>query len=171
MQPPAVFQEYLFCLPVECHQFLFSLPNTFSRPSWKFQDPDPLTFDLWRHNWGHVRRKMCSVAHNLQASPFLLVIWILHEYYLGHVVPSSTQAFHRSSGPTQVNRGQLRSNEVNDLCRLFRILLLSKVIWGADFESDIHFTLRDLKWDHGTTESSKVNDVIWPENDFLIFDP
>ena len=36
MQPPAVFQEYLFCLPVECHQFLFSLPNTFSRPSWKF---------------------------------------------------------------------------------------------------------------------------------------
>ena len=37
----------------------------------------------------------------------------------GHVVSSSTRAFHRSSGPTQVNRGQLRSNEVNDFCRLF----------------------------------------------------
>ena len=50
-----------------------------------------------------------------------------------------------SSGPTQVNRGQLRSNEVNDLCRLFRVLLLSKVIWGADFDSDIHFALRRLE--------------------------
>ena len=30
-----------------------------------------------------------------------------------NVVPSSTHAFHRSSGPTKVNRGQLRSNEVN----------------------------------------------------------
>ena len=45
MQPPAVFQEYLFCLPVECHQFLFSLPNTFSRPSWKFSRPWPP--NLW----------------------------------------------------------------------------------------------------------------------------
>ena len=73
---PCGFSEIFFCLLVECHQFLYSLPNTFSRPSWKFQDPDPLTFDLWRHNWGHIRRKMCSVAHNLQASPFLLVIWM-----------------------------------------------------------------------------------------------
>ena len=28
MQPtPAVFLEYLFCLPVECHQFFYSLPT------------------------------------------------------------------------------------------------------------------------------------------------
>ena len=69
----------------------------------------------------------------------------------GHVVPSSTHAFQRSSGPTQVNRGQLRSNEVNELCRLFRVLLPTKVIWGADFDSDIHFALRWLEmrpWSH-----------------------
>ena len=48
MQPPAVFQG-------------------------KFQDPDPqpLTYDVIT---GGEWRKMCSVAHNLQASPFLLVI-------------------------------------------------------------------------------------------------
>ena len=88
---------------------------------------------------------MRSVGHNLQTSPFLLVIW------MWHVVPCSTHAFHRSSGPTQVNWGQLRSNEVNDLCRLFRVLLPSKVIWGADFDSDIHFALRMLvmrSWNH-----------------------
>ena len=64
---------------------------------------------------------------------------------------SSTRAFHRSSGPTQVNRGQLRSNEVNDLCRLFRVILPSKVIWVADFDSDIHFALKRLEmrsWNH-----------------------
>ena len=52
---------------------------------------------------------------------------------------------------TEVNRGQLRSNEVNDLCRLFRFLLPSKVIWGADFDSDIHFAPRRLEmtsWNH-----------------------
>ena len=72
-------------------------------------------------------------------------------YECGHVVPSSTHAFHRSSGPTQVNRGQLRSNEVNDLCRLFWVLVPSKVIWGADFDSNILFALRILEmrsWNH-----------------------
>ena len=61
---------------------------------------------------------------------FALFRYKSNNYECGHVVAGSTQAFHRSSGPTQVNRGQLRSNEVNDLCRLFRILclLLSKVI-------------------------------------------
>ena len=45
-----------------------------------------------------------------KTSPFLPVIsmWTCST--------NSTHAFHRSSGPTQVNRGQLRSNEVNDLC-------------------------------------------------------
>ena len=66
-------------------------------------------------------------------------------YECGHVVPSITHTFHRSFSPTQVNRGQLRSNEVNDLCRLFRVLLPSKVIWSADFDSDIHFALRRLE--------------------------
>ena len=45
----------------------------------------------------------------------------------------------------------MRSNEVNDLCRIFRVLLPSKVIWGADFDSDIHFALRRLEtrsWNH-----------------------
>ena len=55
--------------------FSIAFRPSFLRPPWKFQDPDPLTLDLWRHNWGHVRRKMRSVAHNLQTSPFLLVIW------------------------------------------------------------------------------------------------
>ena len=56
--------------------FSIAFPPSFLRPPWKFQDPDPLTFDLRRHNWGHVRRKMRSVAHNLQTSPYLLVIWM-----------------------------------------------------------------------------------------------
>ena len=36
-------------------------------------------------------------------------------YECGHVVPSTTHGFHRSSDLTTVNRGQLRSNEANDL--------------------------------------------------------
>ena len=152
---------------------------------WKFQDPDSLTFDPWRHNWGHVRRKKRSVAHNLQTSPFLLVIWMWtcstnrgvadggvggywppHFWKPGRSTPqirewggqnpvffrffgcfgglppcrrfdpplknpwrrtwvsSSTHAFHRSSSPTQVNRGQLRSIEANCLCRLFEFYCL-----------------------------------------------
>ena len=50
-----------------------------------------------------------------------------------------------SSGPTKVNRRQRRSNEVNDLCRLFGVLLPSRVIWSADFNADIHFALRRLE--------------------------
>ena len=49
---------------------------------------------------------------------------------------------------TEVNWGQMRSMTFPDF---FRVLLPSKVIWGADFDSDIHFTLRRLKmtsWNH-----------------------
>ena len=108
------------------------------------------TFDLWRHNWGHVRRKMRSVQHatwSITCKHRRFCQW----YECGHLVPSSTHAFDRSSGPTQVNRGQMRSNVANELCRLFRVLLPSKVIWGADFDSDIHFALRRLEmrsWNH-----------------------
>ena len=43
---------------------------------------------------------------------------------------------------TDVNRGQMRSMTFADF---FRVLLPSKVIWGADFDSDIHFALRRLE--------------------------
>ena len=43
---------------------------------------------------------------------------------------------------TEVNWGQMRSMTFADF---FRVLLPSKVIWGADFDSDIHFTLRRLE--------------------------
>ena len=43
---------------------------------------------------------------------------------------------------TEVNWGKMRSTTLADF---FRALLPSKVIWGADFDSDIHFTLRRLK--------------------------
>ena len=56
------------------------------------------------------------LARDLFTFGHLLMITL---YECGHVVRSSTHAFHRSSGPTQVNRGQLRSNEANDLCRFF----------------------------------------------------
>ena len=49
---------------------------------------------------------------------------------------------------TEVNWGQMRSMNFADF---FRILPLSEVIWGAVFESDIHFTLRLLEirsWNH-----------------------
>ena len=49
---------------------------------------------------------------------------------------------------TEVNWDQMRSMTFADF---FRVLLLSKVIWGADFDSDIHFALRRLEmksWSH-----------------------
>ena len=49
---------------------------------------------------------------------------------------------------TEVNWGQMRSMTFADF---FRVLLPSKVIWGADFDSDIHFALRILEmrsWNH-----------------------
>ena len=49
---------------------------------------------------------------------------------------------------TEVNWGQMRSMTFADF---FRVLLPSKVIWGADFDSDIHFALRRLEtrsWNH-----------------------
>ena len=49
---------------------------------------------------------------------------------------------------TEVNWGQMRSMTFADF---FRVPLLSKVIWGADFDSDIHFALRRLEmrsWNH-----------------------
>ena len=32
MQPPAVFLEYLFCLPFECHHFSIAFRLSFLRP-------------------------------------------------------------------------------------------------------------------------------------------
>ena len=67
---------------------------------------------------------------------------------------------------TEVNWGQMRSMTFADF---LRVLLLSKVIWGADFDSYIHFALRRLEmrsWNHRVI---KVNDVIWPENVFFAF--
>ena len=49
---------------------------------------------------------------------------------------------------TEVNRGQMRSMTFADF---FRVLLPSKVNWGADSDSDIHFALRRLEmrsWNH-----------------------
>ena len=49
---------------------------------------------------------------------------------------------------TEVNWGQMRSVTFADF---LRVLLPSKVIWGADFDSDIHFALRILEmrsWNH-----------------------
>ena len=58
-----------------------------------------------------------TAVHSIQGRPLHTKTDIMHS--TGHSV------LRRS---TEVNRGQLMSNEVNDLCRLFRILLLSKVI-------------------------------------------
>ena len=49
---------------------------------------------------------------------------------------------------TEVNWGQMKSMTFADF---FRVLLPSKVIWSADFDSDIHFALRRLEkrsWNH-----------------------
>ena len=43
---------------------------------------------------------------------------------------------------TEVNWGQMRSMTFADF---FRVLLPSQVIWGADFDSDIHFALKRLE--------------------------
>ena len=49
---------------------------------------------------------------------------------------------------TEVNWGQMRSMT---FAYFFRVLLPCEVIWGADFDSDIHFALRILEmrsWNH-----------------------
>ena len=49
---------------------------------------------------------------------------------------------------TEVKWGQMKPMTFADF---FRVLLPSKVIWGADFDSDIHFALRRLEmtsWNH-----------------------
>ena len=74
--PLQFFRNLFFVYWSNATNFSIAYRTYFLRPSWKFPDPDPLTFDLWRHNWDNVRRKMRSVAHNLQASSFLLVIWM-----------------------------------------------------------------------------------------------
>ena len=56
--------------------FSIAFRPSFYVPPENFKTLTPLTFDLWRHNWGHVRRKMRSVAHNLQTLSFLLAIWM-----------------------------------------------------------------------------------------------
>ena len=43
---------------------------------------------------------------------------------------------------TEVNWGQMKSMNLTDF---FRVHLPSKVIWGADFDSDIHFALGRLE--------------------------
>ena len=76
---------------------------------------------------------------------FLLVIWmwICNQVVLMH---STGHPVLRRS--TEVNWGQMRSMTFADF---FRVLLPFKVIWGADFDSDIHFGLRRLEtksWNH-----------------------
>ena len=181
---PAVFQEYLFCSLVECHQFFHSLltivcdvcdhvvgwvffcaiPSIWNLivfiarlyilwlyllvchvlfPDFVYYWAQPvggsmlinnkqilftslenfktlpqLIFYLRRHNWGHVRRKFRFEAHFSLWLASIAVSASDMNVDNGHVVSSSIRAFHMSSGPTQVNRGQLRSNEVNYLCRL-----------------------------------------------------
>ena len=56
---------------------------------------------------------------------------------------------------TEVSCGQMRSMT---FANFFRVLLFSKVIWGAYFESDIHFTLRWLEirsWDHRVVKGQR----------------
>ena len=90
---------------------------SFLRPPENLKTLTPLTFHLWRHNWGHVRRKMRSVAHNLQTLPFFASDMDVDMWYQVVLIHSTGHLVLRRS--TEVNRGQLRSNEVNDLCRLF----------------------------------------------------
>ena len=106
MQLPCGFSGISFCLPVEWYHFFYSFPPIFLRPPWKFQDPDPPNIWLWRHSWGHLRRKMRSVAHNLQTSLFFLVVW-MWAWSTKYIV-----LMHSTGHPVllQVNRGQLRSN-------------------------------------------------------------
>ena len=92
---------------------------------------------------------MRSVAHNLQTSPFLLVIWMwtcsTKQY---SCIPQVIRSYAGQPRSTEVKWGKMRSMTFADF---FRVILPSKVIWGADFDWDIHFVLRKLEmrsWNH-----------------------
>ena len=77
MQPPLRFFWNIFFVNRSIVTiFSIAFRPSFLRPPENFKTLIPLKFYLWRHNWGHFRRKMRSVGHNLQTSPFLLVIWM-----------------------------------------------------------------------------------------------
>ena len=81
-------------------------------------------------------------------------------YECGHVV--QVVLMHSTGHPvlrrsTEVNWGQMRSMTFADF---FRVLLPSKVIWGADFDSDNHFALRRLEmtsWNHQVINRSMTS--------------
>ena len=60
---PLRFFRNIFFYRSNVINFSIAYRTSFFHPSWKFSDPDRLNFDLWRHNWGHVGRKMRSVVH------------------------------------------------------------------------------------------------------------
>ena len=97
--PPRFFWNIFFIYRSNVTIFDIAFPPSFLRPPWKFQDPDPLTFDLWHHNWGVMSGGKCVPWH-ITCKHRCFCYWC----ECGHVVPSSTHAFHRSSGPTQVPR-------------------------------------------------------------------
>ena len=112
MQPLRFFWDVFFVYCSYVTIFSVAFRSSFYVPPENFKTLTSLIFDLWRHNWDHVRRKCVPWHITCKHRRFCML------YECGRVVPSSTHAFHRSSGPVQVNRGQLRSNEVNGLCRL-----------------------------------------------------
>ena len=80
---PSGFSEIYFLFTGRMSSIFIQLTDHPFYVPLKISRPWPLTFDLWRHNWGHVRRKMRSVAHNLQASVLRhLSEWHLSERHL-----------------------------------------------------------------------------------------
>ena len=171
-KPPCGFSGISFLLTVGLSPFFsIAFRPSFYVPPENFKTLTPLTCDLWRHNWGHVRRKMRSVAHYLQTSPFLLVIWMWT--WLGWKHQFQVVLMHSTGHPvlrrsTEVNWGQMRSMT---FAVFFRVLMPSKVIWGDDFDSDIHFALRRLEmrsWNHRVIKGQWRHD---PKMIFRTFDP
>ena len=107
--------------------------------TWKFWRRYVLPFfnETFFFRWVDLYGALCN-ACSLRTSVFSLVIWMWTcsaKYY-------SFLLWH--SGPSNANRDQPGSNEVIELPWLsmtFLVVVLSKVIWGADIESDIYVAL------------------------------
>ena len=75
--PPAGFLEYIFVYQSIVTIFFYSFPPTlFTSPPLKISKPWPPNIWHMTSYLGSWQAKMRSVAHNLQTSPFLPVIWM-----------------------------------------------------------------------------------------------
>ena len=117
--PLAVFQEYLFCLRVEWHQFFFSLPTILFTLPLKISR-------LWPHDiWPKTSQLGSCQAENAFRGT----------------------SFHMSARPTQVNWGQMRSMTFVDFFKFYCFLRQFEALMSNQ-TIILHWWLEMRSWNH-----------------------